>query len=349
MEIRKKRILWLDVLKFIGILEIYMGHFGADAGNIYSFVFTHHVALFFFVSGCLENYNKDNLLNSIKKRAKNILIPYTFFAIISIICSILCNHKSGIDIPQMVKTAALGSVRNHFVAPGLWFLTALFMVSVIFQVFKKVKFKAIMIAISIIIYVLTQTVMEPNPASNPSLPYNLDSALYFLIYYVIGYCSISLIQKLFESQKHAYKILHYVLFAISAGYSILLYFGKCAIQLMGLYSIPFVCYFADILRSCIVIFFFVCVAYELRNVKLFADLGQETLYFCGNEYIVRRVVPLLLSAIGLKLVAATPMSVIIISFLLILVGHRLLVPWQKKIVSKVSNIKLKTTDDISQN
>ena len=41
-------------MKCFGIFAIYLGHFGPDGGYSYDFVFTHHVALFFFVSGCTE-------------------------------------------------------------------------------------------------------------------------------------------------------------------------------------------------------------------------------------------------------------------------------------------------------
>ena len=53
-----KRIAWIDVLKCIGIYEIYLGHYTTAAGWAYSFVFSHHVALFFFVAGAMEMQSK---------------------------------------------------------------------------------------------------------------------------------------------------------------------------------------------------------------------------------------------------------------------------------------------------
>ena len=68
--IEKKRIPWIDVLRFVGILEIYIGHYAQGAGYLYLFVFSHHVPLFFFVSGCLEYYNKDSVLKTLQKRQR---------------------------------------------------------------------------------------------------------------------------------------------------------------------------------------------------------------------------------------------------------------------------------------
>ena len=36
---------WVDVLRFLGIFAIYLGHFENKAGKLYSFVFSYHVSL----------------------------------------------------------------------------------------------------------------------------------------------------------------------------------------------------------------------------------------------------------------------------------------------------------------
>ena len=78
MATAKKRIKWLDVMKCFGIFAIYLGHFGSDGRDSYAFVFTHHVALFFFVSGCAEALSTSDrrILPYIQKRIKTLLIPY---------------------------------------------------------------------------------------------------------------------------------------------------------------------------------------------------------------------------------------------------------------------------------
>jgi len=59
MRLYKERINYLDVAKFIGIFCIYLGHFGTYAGAAYPFVFTFHVPLFFFLSGCSETMSRE--------------------------------------------------------------------------------------------------------------------------------------------------------------------------------------------------------------------------------------------------------------------------------------------------
>lgn len=61
VEFMKNRINWVDIIKFFGIFTIYLGHFGEVAGLGYGFVYSHHVPLFFLVSGCMEIYNQEKI------------------------------------------------------------------------------------------------------------------------------------------------------------------------------------------------------------------------------------------------------------------------------------------------
>ena len=83
-------------MKCFGIFAIYLGHFGSDGRDSYAFVFTHHVALFFFVSGCAEALSTSDrrILPYIQKRIKTLLIPYFFFGILSIVIYTLTENVS---------------------------------------------------------------------------------------------------------------------------------------------------------------------------------------------------------------------------------------------------------------
>ena len=72
----QERIKWINMAKFFGIFAIYVGHFGAAAGNAYDFVFAFHVPLFFFLSGCTERLSSEkNLGKYLMKKVKTILLP----------------------------------------------------------------------------------------------------------------------------------------------------------------------------------------------------------------------------------------------------------------------------------
>ena len=46
---------------------IYLGHYGVVTGNAYNWVFSFHVCLFFYLSGCLENFNHKTILENIRE------------------------------------------------------------------------------------------------------------------------------------------------------------------------------------------------------------------------------------------------------------------------------------------
>ena len=130
-----------------------------------------------------------------------------------------------------------------------------------------------------------------------------------------------------------------MLFAFSAVYTVCLYFNKDIFAL--LFSASYLQCLASIPKALVVILFFVFMAWELRHVKLFASLGKETLYACGNEYIIKSTVPAVLQLFGLTFVPTSPFTVIVASFLLLIAVSKLLVPWQKKLFTKINFVLLR--------
>ena len=55
----KKRVNWIDIAKCFGIFAIYLGHCGSVAGKLNTFVWTHHVALFFVLAGFTESMSSE--------------------------------------------------------------------------------------------------------------------------------------------------------------------------------------------------------------------------------------------------------------------------------------------------
>lgn len=80
------RVKWVDVSRFFGILAIYVGHYADLAGNAYGFVFKFHVPLFFFISGCMSNYDhEDHLGFYLIKKVKTLLLPFWYFCLCSLV------------------------------------------------------------------------------------------------------------------------------------------------------------------------------------------------------------------------------------------------------------------------
>lgn len=74
-EARKKRYEWLDVLKFMGMLEIYIAHMGTVSGKLLPLMFVFNVQLFFFMSGLFYRPPQ-------KGQLRGYLVPYFLFSFI---------------------------------------------------------------------------------------------------------------------------------------------------------------------------------------------------------------------------------------------------------------------------
>ena len=122
----------------------------------------------------------------------------------------------------------------------------------------------------------------------------------------------------------------------SADYFALLFFGKnLLVFLPGWMSSPSV---AELLCPLIVTYFYCIVAKQLENVKILNRIGQNTLHLCGNEYIMNWLGISALGTLGLTPNLTAPISVCVYTVLTILTAVYLLIPIEKKVLRKLTEI-----------
>jgi fucose 4-O-acetylase-like acetyltransferase len=333
----KRRVQWIDVAKFFGIFAIYLGHFSDAAGLSYQFVFTHHVALFFLISGCTETFNQETHLGKyIIKKIKNVLLPFFFFSFLSIIIRIISTDASLGEIKQMLILVAKGAIRNTFFAGSLWFLTCLFVIEIVFMVIRQFKNNYMIFVLCLFIYILKLKI--PGQPSEPYGIYNIDSACRFLIYYAIGFLAFPVIHKLFSLHTQKSKKIITISATISFIYSILL-FEKIDL-LIGITTIPIIDIFHQIFTALLVIWLYFVVAYLFENVSFFQDLGQTTLYLCGNEYIVKTLVSYFIRIVGLSINITNPLSAYLYTLTLLIIVYKFLIPIEEKMLHKLQALSI---------
>lgn len=328
------RIKYLDVAKFIGIFCIYLGHFGDMAGNAYGFVFAFHVPLFFFLSGCAENFSKDIPVSKyIIKNIKNILIPCYIFALTALLMVTIDNNTHA-EVMSRFMEILKGCIRNRYLASGLWFLTCLFIVKNAFYVIKKVfKFKWLILIMCVVLYCVAQLIMDPRPIINPHMLYNIDSACYYIIYYALGYYGFGMIQKLLDWKNPINKGICICIEIPIFIYAALLFFKKDLFTYININSMmQLVC---PILKPMVLIVGILIIAKAIEDIELFGMLGKNTLYLCGSEYIIKLIFPLCLKIIGLNIFYPNPLAVYMYTFFLLVLSNKMLVPVEKTIFKKL--------------
>lgn len=329
-----ERVKWIDIAKFFGIFAIYLGHFGEQAGNAYNFVFTHHVALFFFISGCVENYNQEeNILKYAWKKVKTIMVPFWVFAVLSAIVAVIYKNYQWLYAKPLIVEVLRGVVRNTYVAASLWFLTCLFVMQIMFALIKKLKYKWLIFVACIGIYFIAIRGLDHSPLYQPSWYYNVDSALYYIVYYAIGYLIYPYVVELFKLDTWKKKILFAITGVLSVAYSTGMFFG---VDMLSYLHFPeWLQLFTPILVTCVLIWTYFVIARLIQDVSILAEIGQNTLYLCGSEYMIKIIVPNLLSAFGLATYLVSPMGTYLYVGALLLLANKFLVPIEKYIINKI--------------
>lgn len=331
---KSKRVEWVDIAKLIGMFAIYLGHFGTAAGLSYPFVFSFHVPLFFFISGCVSNYERDcSVKEYLLKKFKRILIPFYGFASLSIIINVVLNDADLGDIKQWLWLVIKGCIRNTFFASGLWFLSCLFVMEIVFKLIKLTRFKVLMMIMSALLLFLAEFVLQPRPIVEPHMLYNVDSMAYYIIFYALGYCLYPYINDFFKLNTSAKKIIYVVLVLITGVYTTFAYEGVYLLDRISINTA-----FRSLISvfdAIIIIVFILLVSNLLQGLKVLSNIGMETLYLCGNEWIVKSLFPAFISLFGVQVIIDSPLKAWLYSVVLILITYKCVIPIEKQVINIV--------------
>jgi len=255
------------------------------------------------------------------------------FALTSLVLCAINEQLALSQVMHWLKMMAKGCVCNQFMAGSLWFLTCLFVVKIAFFFMRRLlRHKALIVAACFVLFVIAEKVMNPRPISIPSIPYNIDSACYYIIYFALGYWLFDYIKLLLQLDTAAKKITVAVAGAGCFVYSALLFFGVDLLLYVRVNKVMALLY--PILCPMITIVLVLIVSRLLEDVSWFVELGQNTLYLCGSEYIIRMIVRSFLLLIGLNFTVPTPMTAYVGTMLLLYLCNRFLVPVEKAILKK---------------
>lgn len=182
----KKKILWINTLKAIGIILVVIGH---NDTVFTKYIYSFHMSLFFFLSGI--TFRTDKLTDDkayVKRRAKALLKPYFIYSIFLYIIWIPLELFQGKEITLKILLNNLIGIfysqgSHKFMSWGIpmWFLPCMFVVAVGYYYLKKIgKNDEVKI---IIILALLGYLTRFLPFR---LPWSLDTALTGIVFYSVG-------------------------------------------------------------------------------------------------------------------------------------------------------------------
>ncbi|MFD1953721.1 acyltransferase family protein [Paenibacillus thailandensis] len=199
-----KREIWIDVAKGLGIIAVVLGHSNPDS-TVSHYIYWFHMPLFFFLSGYTFKTisSGQELLGWVKRRSKQLLIPYLSFGLVITVLEFAKELKNGhLDMNILLKDLGNLIYGGQMLTGGyavFWFVTCLLITQVVFAVLTTlVKGVPFQIAIIIALYLLAH--IETTVYPNANIPLNADVTMLAMTYYAAGYYTKPLLQKLFESK-----------------------------------------------------------------------------------------------------------------------------------------------------
>ncbi|HHY25792.1 MAG TPA: acyltransferase family protein [Desulfitobacterium dehalogenans] len=183
-----KRVLWIDILKGLGIIAVVLGHSGYQNGY---FMFFFHMPLFVFASGYL--YKKDSNMSwceVTKRRFKHLMIPYIAYMLFITLIMSSCKVVAGVSLLNALsldwKSMVLGGSSLNGVYGVFWFVTFLFTVQVLYDFLQREVKSSWCLGLTIIVFYGIAH-WESTNYQHIFIPGNVDVALFGIIFYALGH------------------------------------------------------------------------------------------------------------------------------------------------------------------
>lgn len=184
-----RRIEWIDICRGWGIFLVILGHSGIDKlSDIYSIIYSFHMALFFVLAGCVftgnRKYSKFN--EFLITKVKTLIVPYLIFQILNSIIWRFYAITGFVKYDRSIVDEIIGLIiqcRGGNYASGLWFLTCLFIIEVIGYVILNINSKYMQFFLIIIVTcfgLLFVNTLKIN------LPWYIDLAAVSMPFFIFG-------------------------------------------------------------------------------------------------------------------------------------------------------------------
>lgn len=186
-----KRILWIDYTKAICIYLVLLGHAHVSQ-PIADFIYSFHMPLFFFLSGCLFSYDKHPTFREFAlKRFKGLMVPYLWINLFTYLFWLLIGKNFGedssISIPWYSPLIGIltGNGKLMIHNTPMWFFLCLYLLEIIYYpLFKPLQNRPYSTLAAIL---LTGVAGYINYTCNPvTLPFCMGPAIVGMTFYGTG-------------------------------------------------------------------------------------------------------------------------------------------------------------------
>ncbi len=185
------RTSWIDIARGIGILLVLYGHvLGSDKTRF--FIYAFHMPLFFFVSGLVfKERHTASFITFLWKNVKQILIPYIFFALVSLVTWRLFIEPT---TKHTIMTSLTNILYGNGIYPSLewnaplWFLPCFFLTKTVYGgILKYIKRTTFRYVTLLFLAISGYIFMTYFPTTK--LPFSAEVACTSIVFFGLGHLS----------------------------------------------------------------------------------------------------------------------------------------------------------------
>lgn len=350
-ERRGSRVDWVDILKGLSLCSVYIAH-TQHAGAIFPFIMLFTIQCFFFTSGFFtEKHVFEPFLSSLAVRFKKLMIPYLIFSVATYafsLCDALPMRPNLEVLPNAVKI--LLGIREHTMAPALWFFPCLFLADVMYVALRRAAAKlvpnhpfAFVLPVALLISLAGTAIryrmkfFEPWPHASFGLPWNPSWAMEYLVFFALGAALFPRLRD-FHWRTASWPVRAFAgsvwLAAVWISVSVLVGFEPWRTFGVALYGFPILPMF--FLRTAYTVIILLALTGAAKMIgprsPILAKIGSKTLVLCGSE--VLSVILLGNVCAIFQLRPALPFSLlhaILWAMLTLLIAYRFFVPFFERL------------------
>lgn len=280
----EKRMTSLDALRGVLILMIVYGHAAAKGDVLKHYVYSYHVAAFFFLSGYLFSCGKAGFGAFVKKKFLSLMAPYYIFSLISILVFTLLGSFASDRLDVAIKhTEVYKNILGMLYANAvegymkwnlpMWFLPCMFLTQIIFYplygLLSRLLSKKRLLILPAVFCTLILPYLDYFVFRVRALPFHLESAVFLMPFFALG-SSFRIIRSDFSVKSPQKCILS--LFLLVSGAVIALFMNSRVNYFLSSYGKITVFYLSAFLS---VIGIFILIHY--LRFRFLVILGQNTL------------------------------------------------------------------------
>ena len=275
---KNKRVDWIDVTKGIALFLVILGHLVKFDSNLFNWIFSFHMPLFFMLSGMCCNLEKyKNIKGFLKHKFSTLIKPYFIFSVVGfIICLFIPKWRISALSLETLKQLLYNAQPELLHVGQIWFLVALFFSNILFYIIEKKLFNKSNKYLKIIFYIMLAIVGYKiygwiNIPYFGRLPWKIDVSITATIFLALGYYikKIDLIEKIGISKLNIVIILWLLFINILFGTILNGYVNICNCDYGN-----FILYYFSAISGCII---FCLLGYKLQKMKLLSYYGKNSL------------------------------------------------------------------------